>query len=65
MIGPGRYDDVATFVRRLTSATGVLLVVLKGDRGSGFSAQLTPEATLTLPQMLRHLADQIDSSTRN
>jgi hypothetical protein len=37
MIGPGKYDAVAEQARRVTEATGVLLVVIDGNQGNGFS----------------------------
>ncbi len=37
--GPGKYDDLATYVREKAEAKGVLILVLDGNRGSGFSAQ--------------------------
>jgi hypothetical protein len=61
-IGPGKYDDEATEVRTKTLADGVLLLVINGAQGSGFSAQLPLDLTLKLPQILRDLAKQIDES---
>lgn len=62
-IGPGRYDDEATWVRERAKASGVILIVIGGDRGEGFAAQATPEVTLRLPAMLRTIADQIEADT--
>jgi len=59
--GPGKYDDLATELRIAARADGVLVLVVNGDRGTGFSAQLTPLLTLTLPGILRDIADQIDA----
>jgi hypothetical protein len=59
-IGPGKYDDVATEARTKTQAEGVLLLVVNGTKGSGFSAQLSLELTLTLPTILRDIAAQIE-----
>jgi len=59
-IGPGKYDDIATVVRTQAKAEGVLLLVVNGARGSGFSAQLSLDLTLTLPTILRDLAKQIE-----
>jgi hypothetical protein len=58
--GPGKYDDLASHVRGVAEADGVLLLVINGTRGSGFSAQLSPLDTLRLPEILRDIADQID-----
>lgn len=39
MIGPGRYDDVCSVLRKELQADGVVVIVINGCRGSGFSAQ--------------------------
>jgi len=60
-IGPGKYDDLCTRVRKQTQARGgVLLIVVDGEQGSGFSAQLTMEQTLLIPQILRDVAERIE-----
>lgn len=58
--GPGKYNDVCTEVRIKTGAAGVLVLIFDGHKGSGFSAQLPLELQLTLPTILRSVADQID-----
>lgn len=60
--GPGKYDDLATEVRTKAKADGVLLLIVDGTKGSGFSAQLPPLLTAKLPAILRSIADQIDAS---
>jgi hypothetical protein len=59
MIGPGKYDDLCTLVREKAKAAGVLLIVLEGDKGSGFSCQTDLERTLLLPDLLEYVADKI------
>lgn len=59
-LGPGKYDDLASHVRGVAEADGVLLLVIGGTRGSGFSAQLTLDLTLRLPEILRDIARQIE-----
>jgi hypothetical protein len=61
MIGPGRYDDIATAVQAQTQARGVILIVVSGNRGEGFECHATMEVTQALPKMLRHIADQIEA----
>jgi hypothetical protein len=61
MIGPGKYDAVCTSVRELTKAKGVLIMVIEGDMGDGFSCQMDLEGILRLPSVLRHMADQIEA----
>lgn len=59
MIGPGKYDDLCIYVREKTKARGVVVIVLGGDKGEGFSCQADLAATLALPDMLEELARQI------
>lgn len=59
MIGPGKYDRFCTWVRKRTKAKGVLLIVLDGSEGSGFSAQCDPLLLKTLPGMLEFMAAEI------
>jgi len=37
--GPGKYDDICTTVRVDTNAQAAIVIILNGDRGSGFSLQ--------------------------
>jgi len=62
MMGPGKYDGAATAAREDTQALGVILIVFQGKDGHGFSAQLPPEILLTVPAILRNVADQIERS---
>ncbi len=39
----------------------MLLLIINGHLGAGFSAQLTPALTLALPEILRDIANQIDA----
>lgn len=59
--GPGKYDAIATVARETANARGIVLIVLQGDRGSGFSVQASEEMTRQLPKMLRVIADQIEA----
>jgi hypothetical protein len=61
-LGPGRYDDVCTFVRLACEADAVLLIVLGGKLGNGFSCQGDLQTTLTLPPLLDDVAKQIRES---
>jgi hypothetical protein len=57
----GRYDPEATRVRDQTGAAMVLVVVVAGDRGTGFSVQaIDPVLLTTLPTLLRNVADNIE-----
>jgi len=59
MLGPGKYDRHCTRVREQTTARGVLLIVISGADGSGFSCQADPEILLTLPEILEQVAAEI------
>lgn len=61
MTGPGKYDDEATMVQKSTNASGVILIVIGGDKGEGFSCQATMPVLLGLPSMLRSIADQLEA----
>lgn len=58
---PGKYDAACTKAREMTDADTVLLVVIGGRHGSGFSVQShDPYHAEMLPTLLRTLADQMD-----
>ncbi len=59
-LGPGKYDDLCTLVRQTTGAEGVVVIVINGKRGNGFSAQATPAVLLKLPAIIRDVVNQIE-----
>jgi len=58
-MGPGKYDAVCTQVRQATQASAVLLIVINGEHGSGFSCQADPITTDALPDIIERVAAQI------
>jgi len=61
MIGPGLYDSECTLMRETTQAESVILIVVRGWNGSGFSVQTTDKQFADkLPGLLRTIADQIE-----
>lgn len=58
-LGPGLYDDEVTALRKRYHAVGVVLIVMGGDKGEGFSMQADLETTLKLPEMLEWIAAQL------
>ena len=59
--GAGKYDDLATVVRVQARARGVLVMVIEGALGNGFSVQATDMKVLApLPGLLREMADEIE-----
>lgn len=61
-VGPGKYDYLATMVRRDAEADTVVIVVLGGKLGNGFSVQANYPMTHELPSLLRAVADEIDAN---
>lgn len=62
MLGPGKYDDACTEVREKTKADAVVLLVMGGEKGSGFSCQAPINVAVNLPKMLRKMADEIEKT---
>lgn len=56
--GPGKYDDVCTMARQKTGGE-VLLLVIGGNKGTGFALQTTMATKVMLPDVLEQLAAQI------
>jgi hypothetical protein len=64
-LGPGKYDEIATGAREAAGAQAVILIVLGGVHGSGFSVQAVGEDISTrLPALLRTIADGIESDLK-
>lgn len=67
-VGPGKYDDVCTLVREQVGigdeGGGVIVIVLGGNKGNGFSCQADLRTTLLLPDMLEEIARQIRQSSK-
>ena len=60
MIGPGKYDDACTLVREMTGAKCVLVAVIGGGKGHGFSVQtIEPIDPETLADLLEDIARQM------
>ena len=58
---PGKYDDACTNARRETEAVGVILIVVAGKHGHGFSVQTAdPDLEKQLPTLLRYTANLIE-----
>jgi len=64
--GPGKYDALATHVREQSDAEGVVVIVLGGNKGNGFSVQTTrPLSPAVLAAILRAAAMDIENSDNN
>lgn len=64
-LGAGKYDDLLTEARQVAEADGGVLLIIDGNKGSGFSAQLSFNQTVAIPKMLRAMADQIEKDITN
>ena len=60
MNNPGKYDEACTVARMMCEADAVLLLVLNGKLGQGFSAQCPPEMVPHIPALLRRVAFRIE-----
>ena len=64
-MGPGKYDDVATIAGVMSGASCVIVAVIDGNQGTGFSVQSTSkEIVEELPALLRLMADEIETSMK-
>ena len=58
--GPGKYDDLCTRVREESTAVAAIVVIVGGERGSGFSVQSLDESFIyVIPDMLDKLSGDI------
>jgi hypothetical protein len=65
VIGKGKYDEFAEGCLLATGAQGVLVLVIHGDKGSGFSASFTnPEMVARIPAALREMANTIEADAK-
>lgn len=63
--GPGKYDDLCTYVREKAQAQAAIVIVLHGIHGDGFSAQAPLDFSLTIPRLLREVADEMDKDVHH
>lgn len=61
-VGPGKYDVFCSQVRQDAYAEAVILIVMNGVLGSGFSVQAPQRMSEMIPQMLRNVAQQIEDA---
>lgn len=55
------YTQLATLVVHVARAAGALVLILGGDRGTGFSVDVPPDLYPGLPSLLRHMADDVQA----
>ncbi len=61
---PGKYDDLCAELREKTQAPVCLLIVVNGNKGTGFSALMPDVAADYVPAILRDVANQIERERR-
>lgn len=61
-VGPGRYDELCTYVREQSQALAAVVIVVDGNKGSGFSVQtFTPlNLIVLLEQVVKDLRAGLD-----
>jgi hypothetical protein len=59
--GAGKYDEECSRIRNELKAESVMLVVIGGPKGSGFSCQASPRDSLRFANVMRNAADQLDA----
>jgi len=62
-VGAGKYDRLCTIVREEAGAAGALVLVIDGEKGSGFSVQADIATQMRLPELLESIARQIRMDT--
>ena len=65
MLGPGKYDEEASSVMNATKGALVAVIVVNGDRGTGFSVQcVDPRLLVNMPNVLRSIAGSIEKDAQ-
>jgi len=62
-LGPGKYDDVCTRAMLETDAIASVLIVIEGNRGTGFSVNFRVPDPDDAPALLAEIASAIRSMT--
>lgn len=64
--GEGKYDGYAEMILARESATAVLVGVIEGGKGNGFSVcTKEPLVLIKMPGILRDMATQIEAQLKN
>ena len=61
-MGPGKHDDLCSFVRerlQMGDSGGVMLIVFGTKEQSGFACQADYQTTMAMPEILEEIARQI------
>lgn len=63
-LGRGRYDDLCEKAFKEAQARGMILIVLGGTKGNGFSVTMPPDLLPMIPSVLRVAANMIEEDQR-
>lgn len=64
-VGAGKYDALCTYVRVQSRAQAAIVMVINGNKGSGFSVQSEiPVPPAMLADMLREMANDIEGDIK-
>jgi hypothetical protein len=63
MLGPGKYDEECSKLRNEVKGE-IAVIVLGGNKGSGFSVQMSLLTLHLLPKILREIADDIECDSK-
>lgn len=64
-MGPGKYDAEAMLVHERTKAHATIVIVIGGEKGPGFSVVADELTVMSLPAILRSMANQLDADIRS
>lgn len=66
-IGPGKYDDLCSEVRQKSDADAAFIIVINGNKGSGFSCQILGHMNniINIANILEEMAKEIKSDHAN
>ena len=60
-LGAGKYDDLCTEVREKAKARAAIVIIVDGEKGSGFSCQAPLDVTISLPDILKNVIKGMNS----
>lgn len=64
-LGPGKYDAICTVVREETNAQAAIVIIIGGNKGTGFSCQSAGGPLQDLPEILETVARQMRESMKD
>jgi pyrroline-5-carboxylate reductase len=59
-IGPGKYDDICEKIREETNAQGIVVAIIEGNKGTGFSCKVEKNLLRFMPSFLKQMAEGME-----